>query len=98
MSNAQYLIYSIRADLRISHDGFDREIGDIVEAGRADLMLAGVSASRANDTSDPLIKRALSTYAKAEFGLDNPDAERYRAAYNALKTHLTISEEYTTEE
>ena len=44
---------------------------------------------------DPLIKRAVSLYAKAHFGLDNADSEKYMAAFTSLKTHLTLSAEYT---
>ena len=44
---------------------------------------------------DPLIKRAIIVYVKANFGWDNPDAERLQKSYDMLKTHLALSAEYT---
>ena len=44
--------------------------------------------------ADPLIKRAITTYCKAYFGYDNPEAERFEKAYNAIKLHLMLSSEY----
>ena len=46
------------------------------------------------DTTDPLIRRAITTYVKANFGWDNPDAERLQKAYDLLKAHLTLTEDY----
>lgn len=88
------LIYSVRQYLRISHTRFDTEITDLIGAARADLLLGGIKASKVNDEGDTLIKRAIICYVKAEFGLDNTDAEKYRESYNMLKRHLMLSSEY----
>lgn len=34
------------------------------------------------------------SYIKAEFGLDNEDADKYRAAYERLKVSLNMSSGY----
>ena len=39
-------------------------------------------------------KRAVMNYIKAEFGLDNEDAEKFRAVYERLKVSLTMSSDY----
>lgn len=88
---------SIRLYLRNPATSLDGEIKDLINAGRDDLVLAGVLPAKAADEDDSLIKRAVGTYVKAEFGLDNDEAERYKAAYDNLKTRLTISTEYTVE-
>ena len=44
--------------------------------------------------TDPLIKRAIIIYVKANFGWNNPDAERLQQSYNMLKSHLALSQEY----
>ena len=44
---------------------------DLINAARADLVLGGVLEVKAQDETDPLILRAVATYVKAEFGLDN---------------------------
>ncbi len=91
------LVYSVRQYLRISHTHFDAEITDLIGAAQADLLLGGIKASKVNDESDALIKRAIVCYVKAEFGLDNADAEKYRESYNMLKRHLMLSSEYLEE-
>ena len=72
----------------------DDEIRDLILAARADLVRVGVSKKKAQDEKDPLIKRAISAYVKAEFGLDNKDAEDYRASYQMQRDELSISSDY----
>lgn len=43
---------------------------------------------------DPLIKRAIMVYVKANFGWNNPDAEKLQQSYIMLKIHLALSQEY----
>lgn len=74
---------------------FDDEINDLVAAAQMDLQLAGVLPGKVQNDTDPLIKRALIVYCKANFGFDNPDADRLQASYTSLKAHLTLSQEYT---
>lgn len=99
MANASGLfICNVRRYLRISHTHFDEEILDLIEAARADLLLGGIKSEKVEDENDALIKRAIICYVKAEFGLDNADAEKYRESYNMLKRHLMLSSEYLEEE
>ncbi len=90
-------VNSVRQYLRVSHEYFDGEISDLIGAARADLIMGGISPEKVNDESDPLIKRAVVVYVKAEFGLDNADAEKYKESYNMLKRHLMLSNEYISE-
>lgn len=46
---------------------------------------------------DPLIKRAIIVYVKANFGWNNPDAEKLQQSYEMLKCHLALSQEYMAE-
>jgi len=71
---------------------FDGEIQDLINAAEDDLELAGIISA---DVTDSLIKRAVITYVKANFGYDNPDADRLQKAYDMLKMHLTLSAEYS---
>ena len=87
---------SVRHSVRLSvHDG---ELTDLINAARADLVLGGVLEEKANDESDPLIKKAVTTYVKAEFGLDNEDADRLRASYKEQRNGLTLSDSYIAAE
>ncbi len=85
---------AFRQALRITSEDFDGELADLIRAARRDLSLGGVLPTRAEDETDPLVKRAVMTYVKAEFGLDNEDADSYRAAYHRLKTALALATDY----
>lgn len=92
---SQNYILAARSAIRISHNKFDGEISDLIAAARDDLLtLGGIKAEKVNDESDPLIKRAVFTYVKANFGLDNPDAQNYAESYDMIKRHLMLSSEY----
>lgn len=90
------LLDDVKETLRVSGNDLDTEIYDLIKAAKADLQLGGVLKSKVVDT-DPLIKRAIVVYCKANFGWDNPEAEKFRDSYDMLKTQLTLSTEYTTE-
>ncbi|NLC03180.1 MAG: phage gp6-like head-tail connector protein [Tissierellia bacterium] len=47
---------------------------------------------------DSLIQRAITLYVKANFGWDNPDAERLQQSYVMLKQHLSLSGDYNVVE
>ena len=81
----------------ISNTAFDGEITDLISAARSDLKLSGVLESKVNDDTDALIKRAIVVYCKANFGWNNPDAEKLQQSYDMLKMHLSLSQEYTVE-
>jgi len=87
------MLNDIKTALRISRatTAFDGEITDLINAAKADLQITGV---KVDDEADSLIKRAITTYVKAHFGWDNPDAEKLQQSYNMLKMHLSLSMEY----
>lgn len=89
------MLNDIKNALRISGNDLDVEILDLIEAAKADLILSGVLDSKVIDT-DPLIKRAVTVYCKANFGYEDPKlSERFQESYISLKHHLTLSTEYT---
>ncbi len=88
------MIDVVKKAVRISHNALDDELKDLIEASRYDLNLSGVSHLKANDDTDPLIKRAIITYVKANFISDAKEAERFLASYNMLKNHLTLAGDY----
>lgn len=82
--------------LRISasQTAFNTEIQDLIDSAKSDLTLSGVLSTKISDT-DPLIRRAVFVYVKANFGWDNPDHDKLMMSYNMLKSHLTLSKDYT---
>lgn len=89
------MLDSIKVSLRITNTAFDNEINDLIDAANKDLNIAGVLLK---DDYDPLIKRAITIYVKANFGWDNPDAERLQESYLMLKQHLALSGDYNVVE
>lgn len=89
------LLDDVKLALRITNGAYDAEIETLIDAAKDDLRLSGVASAVLDaDDPDPLIKRAIILYCKAEFGLDNPEAERYMISFRALETHLALSSEY----
>lgn len=94
------MLDDVKKVMRISDSttAFDDEISDLIAAARADLQLSGISAAKADDDTDSLIKRAITVYVKWQFGFDNPDVDRLERAYTMLKAHLTLSQDYISGE
>jgi uncharacterized phage protein (predicted DNA packaging) len=88
------LLDDVKTSLRVSHFALDVEISDLIEAARHDLQLSGISLIKVNDEKDPLIKRAITVYVKANFVPDGNEAERFQRSYDMLKNHLTLAGDY----
>ncbi len=75
--------------LRLTTDAFDDEINDLIEAATDDLGLCGVVIT---DQFDPLIKRAVVTYCKANFGqVEDGYYDRLKKSYDEQKAQLQSS-------
>ncbi|MBC8588090.1 head-tail connector protein [Paratissierella segnis] len=89
------MLNDIKDALRINGEDLNNEILDLIGSAKADLILSGVNKDKVIDT-DPLIKRAVILYCKANFGYDDVKlSERFEQSYISLKHHLTLSTEYT---
>ena len=86
------MLEKVKRALRLDDDELDDEVLDLIEACKADLMLCGV-INISDD--DPLIIQAIKTYGRANFDVTNPDHEKYIRSYESLKSHLSLSDEYT---
>jgi len=86
------MLQKVKDALRVNGNDLDEEIQDLINAAKADLKLSGIT----KDETDPLIIRAITIYCKAHFGYEEPaQAELFMKSYQALKTHLALSQEYT---
>lgn len=90
------MIESVKGALRVTSNDplIIEEIEDLISSARMDLIQSGVSSEIANKDDDPLIKRAIIIYAKSNYGIDNPDADRFQDSYNMLKQHLSLAGDY----
>lgn len=89
-------IEKFRSGLRISAEVFDAEINDLIGGAQGELIVVGVHPQWAICETDPLITMAVSTYVKANFGLDNDDFEKYHDAFERQKKSLSMTTKYTT--
>lgn len=89
------LLNDVKIALRVSNSFFDDEITDLIEAAKVDLGLVGLKNT---DDIDPLVKRAIILFAKANFGMANPDSVKYDEAYHNLRMKLSLSSEHTKDD
>ena len=85
------MLEEAKVALRITVTDFDTEIQGLIEAARADLGIAGVILD--SDT-DPLIRRAVITYVRCNFGSPD-DYDRLKASYDEQKAQLQMATGYT---
>ena len=86
------MLEDVKEALRVSGDDLDIEIKDLIAAAKADLLISGVHESNIID-ADPLIKRAIITYVKANFGYEDVRmSERFEEVYINLKQHLSLAQ------
>lgn len=85
------LFQKVKAAIRLTTDdeGINEEVQTLIWAAKADLLSTGISLE-----DDPLFELAVMTYCKANFGFDNPEAERFFAAYESIKHKMMNTAEY----
>ena len=94
--------------LRVTVNNFDSEIAQLLMSGAKDLQIAGVvlpglvrftigTNDAVTDTStlkDPLVMRAIITYAAMRFG-NPPNYDKLADAYDIQKVQLMHADAYT---
>lgn len=85
------MIDKVKMALRISTNAFDTELTDLIESAVADLGIAGITNE---ELTDPLIRRAVITFCKANFG-EHADYDRLKKAYDEQKSQLMTATGYT---
>lgn len=90
------LLDACRAALRIPAfvNDYDEEISDVIEAACAELVAGGVADAKAHDDSDGRVRLAIKVYVKANFGMDNPDAERFMKSFETMLTSMSGDSAY----
>lgn len=88
------MLEEVKAALRVDGFGLDSEIQGLIDAAVADLILAGVDGAIAQAMTDPLIRRAVITYCRANFDYADKSADRLQRSYEMLKSHLSMAEDY----
>lgn len=84
------LLDRVKVALRIKGDAYNVELEDLVDSALADLGIAGIDKL---SNADPLIRTAVVTYCKLNFG--NPDqANRLKSSYDEQKAQLAMCSDY----
>lgn len=96
MADEASMLGSCRAALRIADTctDYDEEIQDLIGAARAKMRAGGLSAAKADDDADPLVRVAIKCFVKSGFGLDNPDSAKYAESFEGLVTQMKATSEY----
>ncbi len=91
MADKTGILDACRAALRIPEFcvDYDEEIADAIDAARAELVAGGVSPAKAADDADGRVRLAIKVYVKANFGLDNPDADRFMKSFDCMLTSMS---------
>ena len=85
------ILQAVKIALRISTDAFDAELAELVDAARADMRLAGIVNL---DQDDPLVRRAIITYCRLNFGQPD-DYDRLKRSYDEQKAQMGMATGYT---
>lgn len=96
MAEKEQMLDACRDALRIPADvtDYDDEIADLIDAARAAMRAGGVSVDKYQDDSDGTVRLAIKVFCKANFGMDNPDADRYMHTFDELVTLMHGTSDY----
>ena len=87
------LLDEVKLSLRVKTDAFNEEIQSLIEAAKLDLYNAGINIPEEPEEPDSLLKQAIKTYCRINFG-NYEKAEDLRKAYNSLVIKLQVAEGY----
>lgn len=91
------LLDDVKGVCRVTSTAYDNELTDLINAGFADLGITDINPELLHTCQDvpPLIKRAVLTYCKLNFGkLEDSVYDRYKASYDEQKAQLLMSSDY----
>lgn len=87
--NSDSLYPRIAQELRTTGAWAESEIKGIIASALADLEYSGVDLKACEqDERAALVYRAVAVYARAQFGMDNPDFTRLMKAFKAMEVEL----------
>lgn len=86
------MLTAVKLAIPIKTNAYDPDLLDLIAAARADLNSVGVKLP----DEDPLMRRAIVTYAKMKFGTP-PDYDRLKMSYDEQKAQLMSAHSYRAE-
>lgn len=86
------LLEEMKVILRVTSSLFDNEVQMLIDGAKADMKRVGINEGFV-DSHEPLVKRAIACYCKAQFGFDNEAAKFYNDSYRQIVCDLLNSSE-----
>ncbi|WP_028263937.1 phage head-tail connector protein [Atopobium fossor] len=85
------LLDEVRSAVRVSDGYYDPELKTLIDAALFDMQNKGVLKEFIGDDENSypaIVKQAIVLFAKANFGLDNDEADRFMRTYNVIVCSL----------
>jgi len=89
------LLSDAKIRLRVTSTAYDGEISDLIATAMSEMQIVGITPDAVSGES-PLVKEAILTYAKANFGWNNPDRDKLMRSYESMRDLLSLSAEYNS--
>lgn len=87
------MLLLVKTALRITTTQFDDELEHLIDSALLDLGFGGMKSMKLAD-ADEVVKQAIVTYCKMNFGLPE-DYERLKRSYDEQKAQLGTATGYT---
>lgn len=87
----------VKTALRISHTKLDSEIADNIATARAEMVRLGITESKAEDDTDPLIVTAIKTYVLSVMASSDENRKGYDESWKYQLDCLSKTSAYITE-
>lgn len=84
----------VKKALRITTDAFDVELQQLIDSALIDIGFGGAVSEVLTEDGDPIVKQAIITYCKMNFGLPE-DYDRLKRSYDEQKAQLGTATGYT---
>ena len=84
----------VKMALRITTDAFDDELTQLISSAVIDLGFGGMVDTITVQNADSVVKQAIITYCKMNFGLPE-DYDRLKRSYDEQKAQLGTATKYT---
>lgn len=84
----------VKMALRITTDAFDDELTQLISSAVIDLGFGGLVDTITVQNADSVVKQAIITYCKMNFGLPE-DYDRLKRSYDEQKAQLGTATNYT---
>lgn len=91
------LLDDVKLTCRVTSTVYDTELTDLIDAALFDMGITDIDdAVLTTYGADPLVKRAILTYCKMNFGtIEDSVYDRLKASYDEQKAQLLMSSSYT---